>query len=348
MDPLSVIASITGMLTAAAKISSTASSLIAAWKDAPTSLSGIVAEASALIACLTQLMPFLRGIERAPESRTKAISIKQIVILVSSCVLAISELQKTLDALKPDKTLSRRVKLRWASHEKKLNNLRFRVQFSTTSLNLVLTALTWYVYLFDISSMRSNRLLTVVCSSSTVEESREPIHKLERTLEHILQADSNLSRRIANINLSVKRRSHHDCISQGISDVSEDASMLTLKSNVASKTDSQPREQFKPAFGFDNEVEWGLFSSFVYLRAERRLLHSPDASSSMVSKAGWSFFSQLSLAQISDLSIVSLPISIQELWISDQYKSDETPETMYRRESTTEPSDEGLGDAHKR
>ena len=143
MDPLSVIASITGLLTAAAKISSAVSSLITAWKDAPLSFSAIVAETSALSACLTQLRPFLQGIERAPESHAEGISVEQVLTVLSSCVLAISELQKTLDVLEPDKPLSRAIRLRWASYEKKIDKLRSRVQSSSLSLNLILTALTW-------------------------------------------------------------------------------------------------------------------------------------------------------------------------------------------------------------
>ena len=143
MEPLSVIASITGVLTAAAKISTAASSLVTAWKDAPASLSGVITETAALGACLTQLEPFVRGLQKAPESHSRGLSVEQIVTIMSSCVLAVSELQRTLDSLKPHQPLPRTKRLRWPSYEKKINKSRSRVQSSTTSLNLVLTALTW-------------------------------------------------------------------------------------------------------------------------------------------------------------------------------------------------------------
>ena len=165
MDPLSVIASITGILTAAFKISSAASALISSWKDAPSSLHSIVSEMAALSACLAQLRPFLSRREIAPKSRMTAISVEQIVVIASSCVLAVSELQETLDSLEPEKPLSKRVKIRWSSYEKKINMLRSRVQASASSLNLVLTVL----------------------SCSTAEESHLSVCRLERTLSERTQ-----------------------------------------------------------------------------------------------------------------------------------------------------------------
>ena len=152
MEPLSIIASIAGILSATVKISSAASSLISRWKEAPTSIHGIIAEMSALGACLAQLKPYLQGIEAVPISRTAAISVEQIVIVTSSCVLAVSELQKPLDTLEPEKPLNKKTKLRWASHGKEIDTLRSRVQASTSSLNLILTVITWYVYLLVTSS----------------------------------------------------------------------------------------------------------------------------------------------------------------------------------------------------
>ena len=143
MEPVTVITSVSGVLIATKKISSAASSLILGWKEAPNSIRAIVAEMSALDACLAQLKPYLEGIGAAPTSRTTAITVEQIVIVTTSCVMAVSELQRTLDALEPEKPLSKRTKLRWPFHEKKLNSLRSRVHASISSLNLILSVMTW-------------------------------------------------------------------------------------------------------------------------------------------------------------------------------------------------------------
>ncbi len=327
MDPLSVIASITGILTAAFKISNAASAIISGWKDAPNSLHSIVSEMAALRACLAQLMPFLSRRETAPKSRMAAISVEQIVIVASSCVLAVSELQKTLDSLEPDKPLSKTVKLRWSSHEKKINMLRSRVQASANSLSLVLTALT----------------------CSTVEESHLSVCRLERTLFEILQKDPELAHRISNIPncdsshyassnnpsaLDISESAELPVGQDGITtnnpsalDISESAELPVGQDGITTSRKSSSGIPGTPSFGLDDAVERSLASSFVYLRADGRMLTSAlTSSSSEGSGCGWSFFSEVSLAEVSNLSVLSLPVSWHELWRPAQYKPLNEPE----------------------
>ena len=145
MDPLSVGASIIGVLSAVRKISATASALVSGWKEAPISIRSINSEMSALRFCLEQLKPFFQGRRMAPESRNAELSVQNFVAVLSHCVLTISELEKTMDTLKADRPLAAWTKLRWSSHEKKLNTLITRVRAATSSLNLILMIMTWYV-----------------------------------------------------------------------------------------------------------------------------------------------------------------------------------------------------------
>lgn len=295
MDPLSIIASITGILGAAFKISNAASALISSWKDAPNSLHNIVSEMAALSACLAQLRPFLLRREIAPESRMTAISVEQIVIIASSCVLAVSELQETLDSLEPEKPLSKRVKIRWSSYEKKINMLRSRVQASASSLNLVLTALT----------------------CSTAEESHLSVCRLERTLSEVVQKDPDLAHRISNIDSNFDAPSYN----RSILDISENAELPTRQDGITTSKKSSPDSPATPPLGLDYAVERSLASSFVYMRADSRMLTSLFSSNSSAgSGCGWSFLSGISLAQVSNLSVISLPVSWHELWRPEQYK----------------------------
>ena len=299
MDPLSVIASITGILAAAFKISNAASALILGWKDAPNSLHGIVSEMAALSACLAQLRPFLSRREIAPKSRMAAISVEQIVIIASSCVLAVSELQETLDALEPEKPLSKRVKLRWSSYEKKINMLRSCVQASASSLNLVLTVLT----------------------CSTADESHLSVCRLERMLFEVLQRDPDLAHRISNIDSKFDSSHYAPSNNRSILDISEIAESSTGQDGFTTSKLSSPESPGAPSFGLDYTVERSLANSFVYLRADSRMLTSVlSSNSSAGSGCGWSFLSGISLAQISNLSVMSLPVSWQELWRPEQYK----------------------------
>ena len=299
MDPLSVIASITGILTAAFKISTSASALISSWKDAPNSLHNIVSEMAALSACLAQLRPFLSRREIAPKSRMTEISVEQIVIIASSCVLAVSELQETLDSLEPEKPLSRRIKMRWSSYEKKINTLRSRVQASASSLNLVLTVLT----------------------CSTAEESYLSVCRLERTLSEILQKDPDLAHRISNIDSNFDSGHYAPSNNRSIVDFSENAKPPTGQDGITTSKKSSSDSAATPPFGLDYAVERSLASSFVYIRTDRRMLTSVLSSNSSIgSGCGWSFLSGISLAQVSNLSVISLPVSWHGLWKPEQYK----------------------------
>ena len=143
MDPLSIVASVTGILTVAAKISQVASNLVSAYGEAPPALQGIVVEMSGLSACLNELLPFLDRKDAASKSQMMSVSVKQMVIIASSCVLAISELQKILDGFGNSKSLSTRTRLRWVSNEKRVITLRSRIQMSISSLNLMLNIFSW-------------------------------------------------------------------------------------------------------------------------------------------------------------------------------------------------------------
>ena len=300
MDPLSVIASVTGILTAAFKISNTASALISAWKNAPNSLHNLISEMAALSACLAQLMPFLSRREIAPKSRMAAISVEQIIIIASSCVLAVSELQRLLDSIGLEKPLSKRVKLRWSSYEKKINTLLSRVQASASSLNLVLTTLT--------------------CSSA--EESRQSVSRLERTLFEVLQKDPDLAHRISNIGSTPNSVHYTPSINVGALNNSEDVELPMGSDEIIVNKKRSSHSHGKPSFGLDGAIERSLATSFVYLRADGRKLNPALSSNSSVgSGCGWSFLSEISLAQVSNLSVLSLPLPSHGLWRPEQYRS---------------------------
>ena len=145
MDPFSVAASITGILAVAAKITKVLTDFIRKNADAPSAAHSIVAESQELIICLAQLSPLVQGRSNDNDlnSRRGAISLEQLVIVITSCVMAFSELERSLDSFALDQPFSRTAKLRWANGESKIANLLSRVRASTSSLNLFLTIMTW-------------------------------------------------------------------------------------------------------------------------------------------------------------------------------------------------------------
>lgn len=74
----------------------------------------------------------------------------------------------------------------------------------------------------------------------------------------------------------------------------------------------------KALFGFSFDVD--LRTSRPYMRAmKRQSLFSPR--SSAIGTVGWSCLSGFSLANVSELSVVNLPISAKELWNGQRYSN---------------------------
>ena len=146
MDPLSVSASVVGILGAAANVTKILTKLILSAKAAPKSAQNVLMEVTDITACLTQLQSFLLGTTPANRSRTTLIMVEQLVVTLTSCVLVFSELEEMLDSLKTDLPLRSIDRLRWARKENAIARIFVRLQGSKGTLNLLITTLTWYVF----------------------------------------------------------------------------------------------------------------------------------------------------------------------------------------------------------
>ena len=107
---------------------------------------------------------------------------------------------------------------------------------------------------------------------------------------------------------------------RNIPEINDDASETTvMPCNNADGASQATSMGWKPN-GLDNHVENELYTSRVYLRTGRR--HSLSSlSTGSISNPGWSFLSGLSLAQMSSIAVVSLPLSLEELWNPRYYTS---------------------------
>lgn len=143
MEPLSIIGSVVGILSVTAKLTAVCTSLAEKGKHVPDSMQSMVLELDGLRGCLGQLQPFLQGTEQAAITRSAMISMDQVVTINTSCVLTLSDLERMLDSYKLDGPLSRLDRLRWVRNESKFNQLLLRIRASRSSLNLILTILTW-------------------------------------------------------------------------------------------------------------------------------------------------------------------------------------------------------------
>ena len=99
-DPLSVIASITGLVQVSAKIIGIATQLYTSRKDAPASLCLIKDEMGQLNLIFQRMQRLIEGYERNSKSikrhRLTLLPVQDLMTILTGCVLAYSSLDRTL------------------------------------------------------------------------------------------------------------------------------------------------------------------------------------------------------------------------------------------------------------
>ena len=104
---------------------------------------GVLVEVTGIYTCLHQLQGFLVGNEEAAKPRRSLIMIEKVIIVFTDCVSIFSELEQTLESLKADEHIQLIDRMKWTSKESAISKLFARLQASKTSLNFILTILTW-------------------------------------------------------------------------------------------------------------------------------------------------------------------------------------------------------------
>ena len=143
MDPLTIIASVTGILAVTTKVIATLTTFSKNVKRCPGSAHNVLREAADLHVCVSQVQPFILGNREAETPRMQLLMVEQLVVTLSNCVLTMSELDKLLDSLKINQAFTARSRLRWMREEQNIVELLARLQASKISLNLMMTTLTW-------------------------------------------------------------------------------------------------------------------------------------------------------------------------------------------------------------
>ena len=162
-----------------------------------------------------------------------------------------------------------------------------------------------------------------------MDEAQSSAMNLTMLVEQILNSNKDMSRRIA----SMERRSSSETVSYTPSipeDVladGDDAS--TIKPQMSSvhvtplATEEQKPVKIKRArsssFTGERAFEQDLVRSQVYMRVFFRRGSSLSFPSSTRRTIGWSYLSGLSLAEISQISVLSLPITPAEVWRPSHY-----------------------------
>ncbi|RMJ17165.1 hypothetical protein CDV36_003151 [Fusarium kuroshium] len=285
-DPLSIAASVVGLVAAAGKVYGVLSNFVSTAADAPSSAASVLMTVDQMKMTLSSVQSLIDSIESLDPSRKALIQLDHLSIVITHSVLTISELESLVC---PKDGLMHR--LRWAWSEKKVMGLLPRLESQKSSLSLMVAVLQSKS---DLEARTSHS--TLLSKVDEVLQQNEALaHRLQR-LEGNLMSDSR----------SVK---FFDDASSIISKRLSFLSVRSLDSSTSSASlESQKRQSItitSPSIVARNDYELALERSRVYSRTQ---LNESDISftSSTAPTHTWSMLSGLSLNDISIVARVNL------------------------------------------
>ena len=148
-----------------------------------------------------------------------------------------------------------------------------------------------------------------------MEAAQTSMCNLATTVEHILQTSEDVSSRLACIETMFAAPTGYSA-STPRAPIDNDNAIAQPQVSMEEPLNSDLSRRI---LQFDPSLESELHASRVYMRTKHR--HSMSSlTSTNYSGAGLSFLSRISLAQISSISVISLPIFSYELWHPQQYR----------------------------
>ena len=158
------------------------------------------------------------------------------------------------------------------------------------------------------------------CSAS-MKEMQTSIASLNDAVQSILESNAGISCPVRNTSAGYAASQLAPSMVTNASGTVDNALTIPPPNSQTSNPRQKTRLSYeapKTAFGLAGEVEYELSASRAYLRTAQR--HSQSSLPSAADKFRWSILSGLRLTEVSDLSIISLPLSVDELWNPECYR----------------------------
>ncbi|KAL8670460.1 MAG: hypothetical protein Q9168_005000 [Polycauliona sp. 1 TL-2023] len=234
-------------------------------------------------------------------------------------------LDKFITSFRGRQSLSRMDRLRWLKKESRIERMLLRLRASKSSLNLILVILTWYALTFAVTS------LSDILYSVSTHEAITAIDTLIPTVEGIRTSSQDVSRRLAALEQSI----HHLPEPNEMNTISyqNDESRAidphyqaqsgheTSLRNQDDVTSPIALEKTQPPF---QDLELLLQCSRPYSRLQMGF-QKLSLSSASIHTGNDTVMTGISLSAVSNLSLVSLPITIHEIWNKSYYTAAEEP-----------------------
>ncbi|KAK0517095.1 hypothetical protein JMJ35_000250 [Cladonia borealis] len=253
----------------------------------------LLADVNGLSTVLSHLQTYLLGTASPTRSRASLILVEQVLVTLAECVTTFSELEDVLGTSKHDAEMDVLNRMKWATKESKVAVIQRRLQSNKSSLTLMLTVLQ--------------------CKS--MEEAESAMTRLCDLVEQVLASNQDMSRRLRNMD----DKPVHIPNSPGPGpedDATTSSSGTITPPPPGLPPDRLPDNVQRSKFGFVFEED--LFASRVY----RKPLFS-DSRLSLVTSAARttasSVLSALSLTDVSNISILAVPVYAHEISNQDRY-----------------------------
>jgi cell division control protein 24 len=144
-DPLSIAASIAGLISISVEAAKFLSPYVSAAKETPQVAAHVFSEIQSTQVILQGLQSLTMDFAAVKAQHAAFIGVNQVVTILTDGVLLFSELQNELSSLpakdEADERISLLARLQWARKESSLNTLIVRLQSFKSSMTLVLMIL---------------------------------------------------------------------------------------------------------------------------------------------------------------------------------------------------------------
>ncbi|KAF5563533.1 Rho guanine nucleotide exchange factor scd1 [Fusarium napiforme] len=302
-DPLSVAASIAGLISITVEAVKFLSPYVSASKETPQVAAHVYSEVQSTQVILMGLQRLTKNLGSVKIQHAALIGVNEVVAILTDGVLLYSELHKELQSLWTKDGVEKvplRGRLQWVWKESAFVTLLNRLQSFKSSMTLVL----------------------MILQSDSGQTAKEHQEQLSNNVKALLVNNNALSRRLMNLEDALDAQT---IISRRMSILSLSASpsgnatqRLTAESPVTSITTENSHAISK--FDFEDDLE----SSRVYRRAVRETMDY-SFRSSIARSHSWSVFSGLSLGDISIMSVIALPVYQDDITNAEHYDFGEEP-----------------------
>ncbi|EWZ00220.1 hypothetical protein FOYG_00108 [Fusarium oxysporum NRRL 32931] len=296
-DPLSVSASIAGLISITVEAVKFLSPYVSAAKETPQVAAHVYSEVQSTQVILMGLQSLTKNLGSVKVQHAALIGMNQVVAILTDGVLLYSELHKELQSLRAKDGAEKvplRGRLQWVWKESTFVTLLNRLQSFKSSMTLVL----------------------MILQSDSGETAKEHQEQLSNNVKVLLDSNDALSRRLMNIEDALDAQTI----------ISRRMSILSLSASPSQNTSQQPTaESPATSISTDNSLAISKFDfeddlelSRVYRRAVRETMDY-SFRSSVARSQNWSVFSGLSLGDISIMSVIALPVYQDDITNAEHY-----------------------------